>query len=339
MKPTDFSYHLTEYLSKYLPMQAGVSPNTIYSYRDTFSLLLRFCSNERNLAPEKICIKTLDRELISTYMEWIELVRGCSISTRNQRLAAIHAFFRYLQIEAPECIHQCQQVLSVPYKKAPKASVNYLMLEAVKAILAKPDNSSFSGRRDLALLCLMYDSGARVQEIADLLVCDVRLQEPATVKLTGKGNKCRIVPIMSQTAKLLKVYVEERKLMSPTLQMHPFFYNRMNSKLTRAGISYILEKYVVAARESNPGIIPDVITPHCIRHSKAMHLLQSNVNLIYIRDLLGHVDIKTTEVYARADATAKRKALEDADPNVCAGKIPSWHSDENLLSWLKSLGK
>lgn len=339
MKPTNFAYHLTTYLSKHLPGRAGTSHNTISSYRDTFSLLLRFCLEEKTVAIEKVTIGTLQKQLIDEFLTWLETDRGCSVSTRNQRLAAIHAFFRYVQLEEPAHLFLCQQILAIPMKRSASKAINYLSLDAMKAILEAPDMTCLMGRRDLVLLSLMYDTGARVQEIADLIAANVRLENPSTVKVTGKGNKSRLIPLMSPTAKLLDQYMSEHDLKSVAHRSYPLFQNRSRDKLTRAGITYILKKYVEEARSHHPELIPDVVSPHSFRHSKAMHLLQSGVNLVYIRDLLGHVSIKTTEVYARADSLMKRNALENAYQATAPSEMPVWQQNQELLKWLKDLGR
>jgi len=339
MKPTDFAYNLTTYLSKYLPGRAGTSHNTICSYRDTFSLLLRFCSEEKAMAIEKITLGTLQKNLIDEFLAWLETHRGCLVSTRNQRLAAIHAFYRYLQMEVPEQIYLCQQILAIPMKRTASKTMDYLTLDAMKAILEAPDTTCMMGRRDLVLLSLMYDTGARVQEIADLTAMDVRLENPATVKVTGKGNKSRLIPLMTPTAKLVDQYMSENNLKHFSRGPYPLFQNRSHAKLTRAGITYILKKYVEEASLLHPGLIPKVVSPHRLRHSKAFHLLQAGVNLVYIRDLLGHVSIKTTEVYARADSMMKRKALENAYQATTPSEMPVWQQNNDLLKWLKDLGR
>ncbi len=339
MKPTDFAYHLTTYLSKYLPGRAGTSHNTICSYRDTFSLLLRYCSEEKAMAIEKVKLGTLQKNLIDEFLTWLETHRGCLVSTRNQRLAAIHAFYRYLQMEAPEHIYLCQQILAIPMKRTASKTLDYLTLDAMKAILEAPDRTCMMGRRDLVLLSLMYDTGARVQEIADLTVMDVRLENPANVKVTGKGNKSRLIPLMTPTAKLIDQYMSENNLKHFSCGSYPLFQNRSHAKLTRAGITYILKKYVEEAKLLYPGLIPKVVSPHRLRHSKAFHLLQAGVNLVYIRDLLGHVSIKTTEVYARADSMMKRNALENAYQATTPSEMPVWQQNNDLLKWLKDLGR
>ena len=186
---------------------------------------------------------------------------------------------------------------------------------------------------------LMYDTGARVQEISGVNLVDLRLISPATLRLTGKGNKTRVVPLLSKTSEILSYYIKDFKLKEQGDEV-PLFQNRKHGRLSRFGISYILTYYADRAREHHPDLIPDRVSPHMFRHSKAMHLLQANVNIVYIRDLLGHESIKTTEVYARADNTLKRKALEKADPIKHKSlNFPDWNNDEDLMDWLRNLGK
>lgn len=339
MKPTDFAYYLTDYLSKYLPNTAGLSMNTIMSYRDTFSLLLEFFNMEKRLLPEKITLKHLNKELISEYLGWLEAERRSIISTRNVRLAAIHAFCRYLQFEYPDYLYQAQQILAIPMKKTKMKTIEYLSLDAIKLLLGTPDETTKNGRKDIVLLSLLYDSAARVQEIADVKVSDIRIQSPSTVKLTGKGNKTRIVPLMNPMAILLEQYLIESQFTNHHMGSYPLFCNRSKDKLSRAGIGYIVNKYFNLARQMSPELFPDKISPHCFRHSKAMHLLQSGVNIVYIRDFLGHVDIRTTETYARIDGEMKRKALEKGSNNLVSEKLPEWQSNPGLMNWLKTLGK
>ena len=337
MKPTDFSYWLTTYLAKYLPGEVGASSNTIKSYRDTFSLFIRFCLQVQNLKPEKITLAKIDKTLIASFLKWIQETRCCSVSTRNQRLAAIHAFCKFLQYEQPELLFPLQEILTIPFKKAGKSVISYLSIEEIKMLLEQPDRHTTQGRRDLILLRLLYDTGARVQEIADLKVRDIRLESPATVKLTGKGNKTRIVPLMKPMVNLLVQYFDERNLNRQQFNEHPLFKNRSSENLTRSGISFILTKYFSKLKKTQLGNLPKSISPHILRHSKAMHLLQSGVNLIYIRDLLGHVSVQTTEIYARIDNSMKRKVLENVSSPVKSEEMPIWQNNANLLDWLKNL--
>lgn len=336
MKPTDFARHLSHYLSVHLPGVAGLSTNTIASRRDSFTLLLQYLRDVKGITPEKTEVSTLTPELISSFLGWLESERCCRVSTRNLRLSALKAFFRYLQIQIPDCMYQCQQIASIPLKKQPEPGLGYLSLPAVKALLDTMSPGSKAGLRDLALISLLYDSAARVQEIADLRVADVRFNKPSTLRLTGKGEKTRTIPIMEPTANLIKTYLE-RAHNAPSHSEMPLFYNRSGAKLTRAGITYILEKYVKKARTAHSDLIPETVSPHSMRHSKSMHMLSAGVPLIYIRDYLGHSEISTTEIYARCDTEQKRQAIEEASSPVCAGVIPLWQSDSSLMDWLSSL--
>jgi len=213
--------------------------------------------------------------------------------------------------------------------------MNYLSLDGIKLLLEMSDQSLKSGQRNLALLSLMYDTAARVQEIIDLTPSSVRFDKPYTVKLIGKGKKARIVPLMEPTAKILKRYMVANGLLKDYVNEYPLFFNSRKEKLTRAGVNYILKKYSKMAREKTSALMPEQISCHSLRHSKAMHLLQAGVNLVYIRDILGHSSVQVTEVYARADSKQKREAIEKAYTDVSPEEQPKWQDNDKLLSWLK----
>jgi site-specific recombinase XerD len=336
MKPTDFAKYLTEFLSVYLPTQKNVSKNTIYSYRDTFKLLIKYCQEMKGISAERITLKVLSSECLSDFLQWLETNRKCSISTRNQRLAAIHSFFKYMQGEEPTGIFNYQKIANIPIKKTMKTVVEFLTPDSMQLLLEQPDRHTRKGRRDLTLMSVLYDSGARVQELIDLRVCDVVLQDPAVLTLTGKGGKSRRVPIMKNTAILLKNYLSENKLEKNQKSDDPLFTNNQHRKLTKEGIAYIVSKYVSSARQIST-LVPSKVNVHMFRHSKAMHLLQAGVNLIYIRDFLGHIDLKTTEIYAKSDTEMKRKAIESIQPDLIDSTLPDWTKDQALLSWLAEL--
>ncbi|WP_439484116.1 site-specific integrase [Cyclobacterium plantarum] len=339
MKTTSFSKHLTDFLTRFLPGERGASPNTVLSYKDTFLLLITFMKTVKSIPPERLDLKDINKDSVLAFLRWLQSERHSGDRTRNTRLTALHSFFRYIQYEDPAYLHMCGQVLSIPIKKTATATVTYLSLDAVKIILEGPDLTLKKGRRDLALLSIMYDTGARVQEIVDLTPAMVRLDRPCTVRLHGKGNKQRIVPMMDAQVGILRDYMSENNLLIPHAAQYPLFSNSRKEKLTRAGITHILSKYVLLAQQRKDGIINGTVTPHVIRHSKAMHLLQAGVNLVYIRDILGHVSIKTTEIYARTDSKKKREALESAYSEIKPENIPSWLGNNNLLEWLKEFGR
>lgn len=337
MKASDFSAFLTQYLTHYLPVQRNLSCNTVRSYRDTFKLLLIFCRDEKGLNIAKLHMRQLDRHCIEEFMLWLTNSRGVSPSTYNQRLCAIHAFFNFVMTEEPAYMEQCIQILKIPSMVSPTPPAQYLSPNSLKLLLSMPDVSTKQGRRHLVLLTVLYDTAARVSELVDIRIRDVRLDFPAVITLHGKGRKVRTIPIMKQTAELLREYLAENRIDTKHNPDMPLFWNSRQNKMTRSGVTYIVQKYTDAARETSLDI-PLKISPHIFRHTKAMHLVQANVNPIYIKDYLGHADISTTEVYARADNEAKRAALEKATAHLDLPKASQWEQDAELIEWLSSLG-
>jgi site-specific recombinase XerD len=336
MKPTDFAMRLTSFLSDFLPLQKNVSSNTIKSYRDTFKLFLKFCENEEGIPIEKITMNKISSEIIKRFLNWLEIDRKGSISTRNLRLAAIRSFFRYAQSESPESLYHYQKIIAIPVKKKRQALVEHLSPEGIKTLLETPDRSTVQGRRDLTLMSLLYDSGARVQELIDLMVKDFVPGSNPILIITGKGDKVRRVPIMQNTALLVEKYISESRLDVLYKASYELFRNKQGNKLTKEGIAYIINKYAVMAHEySNE--VPEKVRCHMLRHSKAVHLLQAGVNIVYIRDFLGHSELKTTEIYARADVEHKRKALKDAYPDLVDSNLPDWCTNSGLMNWLSQL--
>lgn len=336
MKPTDFSIHVTDFLTHYLGAQRNLSPNTIKAYRDVFTLLLRFCRDVRGIAPEKLRLEQIDVSLVEAFLDYLGTHRASSPRTRNHRLAALHAFFRYVQAEEPAHMLQCQKILAIPQQRHARPAVTYLSKEELAAVLAQPNLQTTEGRRDAVLLSLLYDTGARVQELIGLSVGDVRLDPPAQLRLLGKGRKTRAVPLMPSTAQLLRDHIRENRLDGPEQFDTPLFQNARHQRLSRSGIRYILHKYLVQARTKCPSL-HRTVSPHTLRHTKGMHLLQSGISLDMIRDFLGHVDVKTTQIYARANLEMKRNALEKITEPSPVPSIPSWHQNKTLLDWLRSL--
>ena len=335
MKTTDFAGHLTAFFNNYLPAVRNMSGNTILAYRDAFRLLLVYCRDTENKSSEKLTLKSIDDKLILRFLDWLQSERGCSIATRNQRLAAIHAFFRYVQAYEPGQMLTCQRILQVPFKKYQQPIVQHLTPEQVRDLLAAPGASAPVRRRDTTILSVLYDTGARVQELCDLRVRDIRLEHPAIITLTGKGRKTRHVPVLGNTVEHLRLYLDENGLLQNGKQDAPLFFNQRLTKLTRGGVSHIVQKYAAAIDKYQN--TAKKLTPHVLRHSKAMHLYQAGVNLVYIRDILGHADIATTDIYARADTESKRKALESIYPDITPGTLPDWNRDETLLDFLNRL--
>ncbi len=336
MKKNDFSPQLTEFLAHYLPELKNVSENTISAYCDTFRLFLGYCKDVEDMSIEKMSLKELTPELVERFLRWLEMNRGNSVATRNHRLAAIHSFVRYLQVQEPTLLLNFQRILAIPVKKTERKVIQPLTKQAVAAILRQPDISTARGRRDATILCVLYDTACRVQELCDLRVEDVQFEHPANIRIHGKGRKIRIIPLLPTTAQNLKNYLAENHMLSPEKGHLPLFTNQNGNQLTRAGVAYILNKYVRSASEMDDSI-PQKITPHKVRHTKAMHLFESCENLIHVRDFLGHTDIKTTGIYARSSLAMKKRALEMVSDTPVA-EIPSWQENKDMLLWLKSFG-
>ena len=337
MKPTDLSTHLAGFLTHYLSAQRNLSPNTVRAYRDAFTLFLRFCRDRRGIPLDRLCLGNIDVPLVEAFLDHLEGDRHGSVHTRNHRLSVLHSFFRYVQSEVPEHLDRCQRILSIPLRRHPRKLVGYLSREQLAEILAQPDLRRLDGRRDAVMLSVLYDTGARVQELVDMTAGDVRLEPPAQVRVFGKGRKMRAVPLMEPTARLLRDHLREHGLDRAEKFDEPLFQNRQGGRLSRWGVRYILDKHVRGARDARPGFTQPV-TPHTFRHTKGMHLLQAGVSLEIIRDFLGHEDVTTTQIYARANLEMKRNALEKiADDHSPLPAVPSWKKDGDLLEWLTAL--
>jgi site-specific recombinase XerD len=332
MKKLDFADHLELFFSQYVFLQRGLSPNTVSSYSDSLLLFLRFCDEAKGIKPNKLTLSNISKQLVLDYCDWIESALHCSVATRNQRLTAIHAVFRYIQGESPMHVALSRDILSIRMKKNKQVPPRYLSAEAVKAVLASPDAKTKKGLRDLAILCLLYDSAVRVQELIDLQLGDITLGNPSVVRVTGKGKKQRVVPILPATANILALYIRKYGLESKERHI---FTNMSNNPLTRVGVNYILNKYVDMVKDKWPDIITIKVTPHVIRHSKATHLLSADVNLIYIRDLLGHSSVITTEVYAKTNPEFLRRAIEKTSNHIFGEVQESSPEKQRLPEFLK----
>lgn len=329
--------YLSGFFNQYLPSQRNISNNTIKSYKCTFEIFLNYCKDTgTNIL--KIDVNIFNEKKILDFLEYLETKRNNSISTRNQRLAAICSFIKYIYTKENNNILEFQKILNIPFKKVEQKPVEYLSVKALEIFLKQPNLETKRGRRDLALLTMLYDTGARVSELINIKVCDVRFEDEKniTVKLFGKGNKTRIVPIVSNTGNIIQCYITENNLKEKPTQF--LFTNNSNKKLTDSGVTYIIDKYKTLALSSS-NIIPNHITPHTFRHTKAMHLLESGVPLVYIRDFLGHTDYRTTEIYAKVSVEEKRKALNKAfnDESDVTNIECSWNQDDKLLDYLMAL--
>jgi integrase/recombinase XerD len=332
---------LTKFFTDHLAGERAASPRTVAAYRDAMKLLLTWFKDAERIPPEKLRLADIDRPGVLRFLDWLETERCCSAATRNQRLTVIKSFCRYTAVEHPEKLDQVTQVLAIRQKNTPAPDLGHLTGDEVKALLAEPGTASARAAKDTVLLALAYDTPARVQELCDLNLADIRRSKPMTAAIQGKGSKIRYVPMMDQSARLLADYLEHRDP-HPGLgaDADPLFHGPNHSRLTRSGIAKLPARHVRAVQARDPGWAPGLpVTPHTLRRSRAMHLIQAGVNLIYTRDLLGHADVSTTEIYARADTETKHKTIENAYQPLTPDALPDWTSDTTLIGWPDSLAR
>ena len=332
---------LAGFFAGYLAGERGASPQTSDSYRHAIKLLLTWYRDTQRIPPERLLLADIDRQRVLGFLDWLETERGNSPATRNQRLAVIKSFARHAAVEHPEYLERATGIIAIKQKKTPTPDMGHLTGDEVKTMIAEPGAATRLALRDTTMLSVMYDTGARVQELCDINVSDIRGTKPATVELRGKGGKTRRVPLMAPTADLARSYLEHRKPhpgVGP--DQDPLFHGPNHTRLTRWGVIKTLSRHVASVRQREPGWAPGLrVTPHTIRRSRATHLLQAGVNLIYIRDLLGHADVSTTEIYARADTETKRQAIENAYQSLTPDPLPDWTADTNLIEWLDQVSR
>lgn len=320
--------YITDFFVIYLPNQRCYSNNTIISYKYTFILFLEFIKTKYKLNINKLLINDLNKNIVNEFINFLTTEKNNSISTTNQRLCAIHSFCKYLQKKDIKYFSMTSEILNIETKKKIEKEMYYLNKKEIKSLLDVFDVNNINQLRDYAIISVLYDSGARVQELIDLVSSDINF-ESRTIKLHGKGSKIRIIPISSYVVETLKKYFKKFKISINTNEL--VFFNSRRIKLTREGIKYILKKYAKLAN-----LNADKITPHVFRHTKAMHLLENNVNLVYIRDFLGHTSVTTTEIYAKANPEVKRKAIENLSNEILEEKKYSDDKKEELIEWLRT---
>ena len=326
---------LHRFFVEYLPRQRALSPHTLCSYRDSIKLLLQFFA-ERNGGITKLTVEDLTVAHVTAFLQHLETARHNCTGTRNVRLSAIHSFFRYLGGECPELLAQAQRILSVPFKRTSTREIQHLDLDEILAVLGAVDPGTSSSRRDLALLSLMFNTGARVSEIVALQTDDLQMASAPSVVLHGKGRKERICPLWPETVHLLEKMLEERGI-KPN-ESAALFLNHRGMNLTRFGVRLIFKKYVRKAAKSSPTLKKKRLHPHSARHSTAVQLLRSGVDLSMIAHWLGHASVNTTNKYLSVDLEAKREAITKAKPQI-TGNLHStkWRHNTDLMAWLETL--
>lgn len=329
-------YWIRRYLSEYLPVEKNYSICTIKSYRDSFRLLVSFMVKNGHLVADEIRIDDITRDIVLEFLSSLETSRACKVQTRNQRLAAICSFAKYVSSQCPEYLMWSHNIRSIPIKRYKKNLISYLEKDEMDALLKAPDIKTEIGFRDYALLQFLYNSGARVEEACYLRIKDILFPRDlenglCIVEIFGKGKKTRRCPLWPTTAKTLK------QLTSGRPSDERVFLNRYGENITRFGIYEIVRKYAAVIALEYPEIKKKRLTPHTIRHTTATHLLQAGVDINTIRAWLGHVSLNTTNIYAEVDMTMKAKALEKCDMAVNKRKRGNWKNDKSLMRFLDSL--
>ncbi len=334
--PTNIASPIRHFFEQHMVAERALSPHTILAYRDTLKLLLLYVGKLLGKSCEELTLEDLSADSVRKFLSDLEKSRHNGVRTRNARLAAIHAFFRYLASVDPRFISFSQSILGIPFKRHARPVLEYLRRQEVTGIFNEVDHNTVFGRRDNALLRLLYNTGARAQEVVDINVLDIRLSRPYLVRLHGKGYKERTCPLWPETMKAIKSYLQDRST-RPT-DNTPLFLNAKGGRLTRFGLRYIVAHRVSGAGKKNPGLLTRKIGPHTWRHTTAMHLLQSGVDLNMIRSWLGHSSIETTHGYVEIDLEMKRKTLQCCEKLLPkSNSKPSWQRNAGILNWLSTL--
>ncbi len=329
--PPSFASLLQGFFSERLMVQQNASPRTVTSYRDTFRLFLRFAQQRTGKSPTDLLLTDLDAPVVLGFLDHLEEERHNSIRSRNVRLAAIRSFLRYAALSDPASLPSIGRVLAIPTKRFERTVVGFLSREELEATLAAPDASTWSGHRDQVLLATLYNTGARVSEIIGLRVQDAQLDRSASLHIRGKGRKERVVPLWKSTAARLRDWLARARQPAEA----PLFPNRDGRPLSRSGVEERLRLAVATAAHSCPALKGRRISPHTLRHTTAMHLLQSGVDITVIALWLGHQSPATTHLYLEADLTMKERALMKVDPPPTGRQ--RFHPSDRLLAFLEAL--
>jgi site-specific recombinase XerD len=333
-----FSYLVSTFFASYLRNEQGFPKNTIASYSDCFKLLIQYVCQQQNIELEAITIEMIDRELLLGFLGNLESTRNNCASTRNQRLAALKTFFHFVARTNPALMRQNELIQAIKAKKTDYRPPPSLTTDEVAAITAAPDIESLLGARDTAILQLLYNTGARVQELVDLDIADIHFEGPFSVTLTGKGSKTRVVPLWDETVKVINHYLSVRKCEG--IESDHLFLNKNKKPITRFGIGRMINKYANKAASDCKSLKDRKITPHVFRHTTALHLIEADNDISVVKDWLGHADIRTTSLYLEVSIERKRKALAKLPP-LFENKIPEiaqWKKPD-LLSFLSKLSE
>ena len=322
-----FGNLIVHFFRNYLQNEKGVSGNTLTSYATCIKMLLQFCCERLQVSFDKLDVRSIDHEVVLAFLDHLETVRHNGPETRNQRLAAIKTFFRFLALEDPMLTDHCDRISAIEAKATEHKVVETLLLEEVQAMVNATDPTNLYGARDQAMFTLFYNTGARVQELVDLDVSDLKLGKLPQITLTGKGRKERVLPLREETVQALQHYLAMREAQG--IVHEALFLNTRGQRLTRYGVNYLVKKYRKRAAEKCPSLAAKRVTPHTFRHTTALHTIQSGVDITGVKEWLGHAHIKTASLYVDINIEMKRNALDK-----CRSPKPQPTTSEPPPPWL-----
>lgn len=331
MKTYPLSIHVQRFFTERLATQLRASPNTIASYRDTFRLLLRYASDHLGRTPTDLQVADIDADLVAGFLSFVETRRRNGARSRNTRLSAIRSFFKYVAVNEPQLLHHCQRVLAMPSKRHEKRTIDYLTRGEIEALIAAPDPATWFGRRDRTILLLALQTGLRVSELINLTCGGVVLGTGAHIRCLGKGRKERSTPLRKDCRKALRVWLAERA----GADAEPLFVSNRGDRLSRDAVERIVRKHVDRASDRCPTLKGKRVTPHVLRHSAAMQLLQNGVDRTVIAFWLGHESVETTQMYVHADIQLKERAMAKTRP--VAAPAGRYRPSDELLAFLEAL--
>ncbi len=333
MKKNSLSNCLQKYFNEYLVNDKGCTPATIESYKLGFKSFIRYLIRIKNIKVNALSFQNFDSKTVSEYYRWLIEEENNSVNTRNHRQAIFNSFAKFVITESPELINQMQEILKLPKKKSETKEIKYLKLDAVKLLINQIDRRTLNGDRDYLMVSLLYTTGIRVSELIQIKISDISLEDPASILVHGKGRKNRYVPILQNLKKTFKIFIDKRLSLTGITRDCPLFVNHSNKAFTRQGVAYVLKKYAKLANKENPDAFPFLISPHTMRHSAAMGMLDSGIDLLTIKLFLGHENVTTTEIYAKADAKEKAEAISSHVKSLLPDEEPVWKK-ESGWKWL-----
>lgn len=334
---------LSAVIEKYFSVisnERGNSSNTLSAYTDTFRLLFLFYKEERNISIDSLGVEDFTRDSITGFYDWLEEKRGNSVSTRNSRRAVIKDFAAFMAQEMPDIANECLKVSDIPVKRGDKKEISYLTADGFRLLLSKIDTARGDGARDKVMLLFMFATGVRVSELINIRICEVEFSPKPRALVHGKGNRDRYVYFSKELADMICSYLIKEGRFDAGHSLDFLFRNHEGLQFTRFGIGYIISKYADLARNENPSLIPKDLSPHKLRHSNAMALVEAGTDIFTIKEMLGHASVTTTEVYAKAASLKKKEeAVNSISDTIVKGEEPVWEKDDEIKKFLQGLKK